>query len=73
MTSSSESLATVRNYMRISFYSSVEIYERLQRYYYSKNPYVVNGKGSRYSILERQDSYFVKIKLEAVSVLLLTY
>ena len=33
---------------------------------------MVNGKGSRYSILERQGSYFVKIKLEAVSVLLLT-
>ena len=48
-------------------------HERLQRYYYSKNPYMVNGKGSRYSILERQGSYFVKIKLEAVSVLLLTY
>ena len=30
-------------------------------------------QGSRYSILERQGSYFVKIKLEAVSVLLLTY
>ena len=73
MTSSSESLATVRNYIRVTFYSSVEIYERLQRHYYSKNPYMLNGKGSRYSILERQGSYFVKIKLEAVSVLLLTY
>ena len=30
-------------------------------------------QGSRYSILERQGSYFVKIKLEPVSVLLLTY